>query len=115
MNHLRGIVNPKCCQNQEAEVVLGLVCKIFGYCAGGSRCRGGMTQIQAYKGNCGNHPVKCKPSTLKEQISKALSRDVDRWGGGIRSSVEASVMGVERRGAVKILFIFDNWKQDELR
>ena len=74
-----------------------------------------MTQFQAFACNCGNHPVRCEPRTHKELNSEALSRDAGRWGGGIRSSVEAPVMGAEQRGVVRRLFIFDNCLQDDQR
>ena len=43
----------------------------------------------------------------KGLIPEADSRDVVRWGGLTRMSVEASVMEVEQRGEVSICVLFD--------
>ncbi len=83
----------------EGPVALGKVCGQPAYCAGGNRYIGGMSSIQASVWNVGT----C--SMMPREIHKwgdptRKNTDASSRGGATRSSDEASVMGVERRGCV---------------
>ena len=69
------------------------------YRVGGVRRRGGVISIRARLWNCGNSERDAKGDGQAKQ-SKALSTDARTEDGPTRSSVEASVMGAERRGRV---------------
>ncbi len=69
------------------------------YWVGGVRRRGGVISIRARLWNCGNSERDAKGDGQAKQ-SKALSTDARTEDGPTRSSVEASVMGAERRGRV---------------
>lgn len=80
-------------------VVPGQVCKEPDYCADDSRYIGGMTLIQASPWNVGTCIVDDK-GTLQVAKSARTNTDATCRGGAVRSSVEASVMDVERRGGI---------------
>lgn len=69
------------------------------YGPGGVRHRGSAILIQALTLNCGNLRWRCKAkgTSLK---GEADSSDASPRGGAARSSDEAAVMAVERRGCV---------------
>lgn len=69
------------------------------YGPGGVRHRGSASLIQALMLNCGNLRWRCeaKGTSLK---GEADSSDASPRDGAARSSVEAAVMAVERRGCV---------------
>ena len=68
---------------------------------GGVRHRGDVILIQALRWNCGNSSRDAKGACQAKQ-SKALSTDARREDGPARSSDEATVMVVERRGRVAL-------------
>jgi len=82
-----GVVNPRQIQTVPA------------YGLGGVRCRGCMSLIQALLWNVGTYWFNAKG---REQTFRRLlaSTNVNQRGGVARSSVETSVIGVERRGHV---------------
>jgi hypothetical protein len=72
--------------------------------------------IWALVGNCGNQFLDDKresqgAETLRERVSMQ-----ENWDGATRSSEEASVMDVERRGCVRLLDWIFNWRtlQEEI-
>jgi len=89
----------RCCQNQGSLVALGEVCEVPDDCAGGNRYIGGMTLMQASSWNVGACYLDVK-GTYQVGQSTSANTDARCRGGAVRSSVEASVMGVERRGGV---------------
>lgn len=92
----------RCCQNRESPVVPGQVCGEPEACAGGSRYIGGMTLIQASTWNVGTCMVDVKGQSQVVIPTMANTKAACR-GGAARSSGEASVMDVERRGGVILL------------
>lgn len=74
------------------------------YGLGGVRCRGCMSLVQALLWNVGTCWFNVKGRGLA-LLSDAASTNVIQRGGVTRSSVEAAVMVVERRGYV----IQPNW------
>ena len=87
------------CQNQGSPVALGEICEVPDDCAGGNRYIGGMTLIQASRWNVGTCYFDVK-GTYQVERSTSANTDARCRGGAARSSVEASVMDVERRGGV---------------
>jgi len=73
--------------------------EILVYWVGGVRRRGGVSSIQAHPWNCGNsgRDAKRKDQVKKSKVESIEARSED---GPTRSSVEALVMSVERRGRV---------------
>ena len=59
-----------------------------------------MTLIQALVRNSGTCRPDAKGAAQAETIRKSQSTDAGHRGGGARSRVEGSVMGLDRRGAV---------------
>jgi hypothetical protein len=90
------------CQNRGSPVAPGRVCEVPDYCAGGNRYIGVMTLIQASLWNVGTCYFDDKG---RHQVERSTSANTDARcrGGAARSSVEASVMDVERRGGVILL------------
>jgi len=68
------------------------------YCLHGIRGRGGVTLVQALQRNVGNCSCDDKRETQRDRLPKGESSDAQNRGGVARSSDEAPVMGVERRG-----------------
>lgn len=66
----------------------------------GIRCRGGVTVFQARIWNVGTCWPRCQGSRPRGNPLEVVSTDARRRGGVVRSSVEAAVMAVERRGHV---------------
>ncbi|UYM15570.1 hypothetical protein [Endozoicomonas euniceicola] len=52
--------------------------------------------------------VRMLRETPRWRTHKGLSTDAAHWGGAVRSSVEASVMEVERRGGVRQFSVTPN-------
>ncbi len=90
---------PRRCQNQGRFQLLGGVCAGPEFGAGGNRYIGGMTVHQACPRNVRTCHLADKGN---RQVAATTSGNTDaRYRGGVaRSSVEASVMDVERRGDV---------------
>ena len=59
-----------------------------------------MNSTQAFVWNAGTSRFNAKGEVQVGDPHKFESTNVKHWGGAIRSSDEASVMGVERRGRV---------------
>lgn len=59
-----------------------------------------MTSIQAFIRNAGTSRFDVKGEAQVEDLHKRASTEAKHWGGTTRSSDEAPVMGVERRGRV---------------
>src|SRR5271170_5335403 len=90
----------RCRQNQRLLILLGQVCRKPDYRADGGRRIGGVNRIQAFAWNCGNQTLDAKGEA---QAITIVRRDTDAkaWGGATCSSVEGSVMELERRGRIK--------------
>ncbi|OYV78485.1 MAG: hypothetical protein B7Z70_09370 [Acidithiobacillus ferrivorans] len=69
------------------------------YGPGGVRHRGSVSLIRALALNCGNLRWRCQAKGTSPK-GEAESSDAPSRGGAARSSVEAAVMTVERRGCV---------------
>lgn len=69
------------------------------YCADGSRYIGGMISTQASARNVRTCPTMPRESCKRKDSARATTNASGR-GGAARSSEEAPVMGVERRGCV---------------
>jgi len=69
-------------------------------CPSGIRCRDGVTFTQAFVWNAGTSRFNVKGEVQMGDPHENESPEVKHWGGTTRSSDEASVMGVERRGRV---------------
>lgn len=69
------------------------------YGSGGVRHRGSVSLIRALTLNCGNLRWRCKAKGTSPK-GKAENSDAPSRDGAARSSVEAAVMAVERRGCV---------------
>ncbi|OQS35159.1 hypothetical protein B0T40_13420 [Chromobacterium haemolyticum] len=65
----------------------------------GVRHRGSVSLIRALTLNCGNLRWRCQAKGASPK-GKADNSDAPSRGGAARSSVEAAVMAVERRGCV---------------
>ena len=70
------------------------------FCSGDIRCRVGVTFTQGFMWNAGTSNFNVKGEVQVEDLYKSQSTDVKNWGGMTRSSDEAFVMRVERRGRV---------------
>jgi hypothetical protein len=90
----------KRCRNQERPLNLGRARRESDYRAGGNRHIGGMTSIQASSWNVGTCIVMLRESRRVALNATSANTDAGCRGGAARSSVEASVMDVERRGRV---------------
>lgn len=82
-----------------SDVAPGLVWPLPAYGPDGVRHRGSVILIRALMLNCGNLRWRCKAKGTSPK-GKADSSDAPPRGGAARSSVEAAVMAVERRGCV---------------
>jgi hypothetical protein len=82
-----------------SDVAPGLAGSKPAYASSGVRHRGSVSVIRALMLNCGNLRRRCegKGTSLK---GEADSTDAPPRGGATRSSVEAAVMVVERRGRI---------------
>jgi len=69
------------------------------YWPGGVRHRGSVSLIRALTLNCGNLRWRCEAKGTSSK-SEADSSDASPRDGAARSSVEAAVMVVERRGCI---------------
>ena len=87
-------------QNQRRLIPLGQVCREPEYWADGGRRIEGVKRIQAFTWNCGNQALDAKGEAQATTIARR-DTDAKAWGGATCSSVEGSVMGLERRGRVK--------------
>ena len=74
---------------------------------GGVRHRGGVISIQALRWNCGNASRDAKGAYRVKQ-NEVLSTDARFADGPARTSDEAAVMAVERRGWVALADPFAN-------
>jgi hypothetical protein len=70
--------------------------------ADGRRCKGGMSPVQASLWNVGTWPLMRREMTSGQPSRGRIPMQRSR-GGATRSSVEAIVMVVERRGGVILL------------
>jgi|SRR5271154_6884175 len=70
------------------------------YRADGDRRIGGVKRIQAFTWNCGNQALDVKGEAQATTIARR-DTDAKAWGGATCSSVEGSVMELERRGRIK--------------
>jgi len=95
MRHRNGISR---CRNHSPSVRVGAVARLVWSCRGGNRCIGGMTVKQALVWNMGTCRCDAKGASASSRNYEALSTDAQHRGGSARSSVETSVMEVERRG-----------------
>ena len=77
----------------------GLIQTLPVYGLGGVRCRGCMILFQALVWNVGTYWFNAKERGVG-YVSSSASTNVGQRGGVTRSSVEAAVMAVERRGYV---------------
>lgn len=82
-----------------SDVAPGLVRPLPAYGPDGVRHRGSVSLFQALMLNCGNLRWGCKAKGTSPQ-GKADTSDAPPRDGAARSSVEAAVMAVERRGCV---------------
>ena len=82
-----------------SDVAPRLVWPLPAYGSGGVRHRGSVSLIRALTLNCGNLRWRCKAKGTSPK-GEADSSDVPPRDGAARSSVEATVMAVERRGCV---------------
>jgi hypothetical protein len=87
-------------QNQRRLIPLGQVCREPDYWADGDRRIEGVKRIQAFAWNCRNQTLDAKGEAQATTIARR-DTEAKAWGGATRSSVEGSVMELERRGRVK--------------
>ena len=83
----------------EGDVTPGAVWPLPAYGPGGVRHRGSDSLIRALTLNCGNLRWRCEAKGTSSK-GKADSSDVPPRDGAARSSDEAAVTAVERRGCV---------------
>jgi len=83
----------------EVYVAPGLAWSKPAYESGGIRRRGSVSVIRALVLNCGNLRRRCQAKSTSPK-GKAESSDAPPRDGTARSSEEATVMVVERRGGV---------------
>jgi hypothetical protein len=77
------------------------------YWPSGAWHRGGVILIWAFTLNCGNLPRRVLREKHKQRTCEAESTEASRRDGQARSSGEAPVMGVERRGLIIQLRTYD--------
>ena len=82
-----------------SEVASRSVWPLPAYGLGGVRHRGSVSLVRALTSNCGNLRWRCKAKGTSSK-GKADSSDAAQRDGAARSSDEAAVMAVERRGCV---------------
>lgn len=70
------------------------------YCPVGVRHEGDVTLIQALVRNSGTCRPDVKGELQEESLLKGESTDAGHRGGAVRSRVEGSVMGLDRRSGV---------------
>ena len=85
-------------QNWGVNVAPGRVWRKPAYWPGGARHTGGVSLIRALMLNCGNLSQRWLRERHKQKPCEADSIDALHRGGQARSSDEAAVMAVERRG-----------------
>jgi hypothetical protein len=85
-------------QNWGVDVAPGQAWRKPAYWPDGARHRGGVSLIRALTLNCGNLSQRCSRERHKRRPREAESIDALHRGGQARSSHEAAVMVVERRG-----------------
>lgn len=93
----------KCSQmtpKPEGDVTLGSAGQLPAYWPGGVRHRDGVSLVRASILNCGNLSLRCIREKRKQRPCQCESIEARHRDGAARSSVEASVMEVERRGGV---------------
>lgn len=78
-------------------------CRRPAYRTGGSRCKGGMSLVQASIRNVGTWSLMPREMTSGQPPRGRIPMQRSR-GGATRSSAEAAVMAVERRGGVILLW-----------
>jgi hypothetical protein len=96
----------RCRRNQRRLIPLGRVCREPEYWADGGRRIEGVKRIQAFAWNCRNQTLDAKGEAQATTIARR-DTEAKAWGGATRSSVEGSVMELERRGRVKTV-VFTN-------
>ncbi len=89
----------RCCQNQGRFEPLGGVYGLPENCVGGNRYIGGMTLSQAFPGNVRTCDLDGK-GNRQVAVTTSGNTEAGYRDGVARSSVEASVMDVERRGDI---------------
>ena len=90
----------RCRQNQRRLIPLGQVCREPDYGADGGRRIEGVNRIQAFAWNCGNQTLDAKGEAQAMTIARR-DTEAKAWGGATHSSVEGSVMELERRSRIK--------------
>jgi len=90
----------RCRQNQRRLIPLGRVCREPDYGADGGRRIEGVNRIQAFAWNCGNQALDAKGEAQAITIARQ-DTEAKAWGGATCSSVEGSVMELERRSRIK--------------
>jgi hypothetical protein len=96
------------CRNVQTEVETGILISIPrqrlgglpAYCPTGFRHEGGVILIQALVRNVGTCRPDVKGEAQANSLRKGESTDAGHRGGGVRSRVEGSVMGLDRRSVV---------------
>ena len=107
MNYHLSVENDQMTSKTRGEVASGLVQTLPAYGLYGVRHKGSVILFQALLRNCGNLRWQCKGKGTSLKC-KADSTDVPSRDGVTRSSVEAIVMIVERRGDVILPSLFTN-------
>ena len=85
------------------------------FCPGGIRHKGGVTLNQAFVWNAGTCRFDVKGETQTGGPCEGEITDAEHRGGATRSSVESSVMGLERRGCIVQLWSEDNRRREDPR
>ncbi len=85
------------------------------YCLDGVRHKGGVNLNQALVWNVGTCRPDAKGETQMGGLHKGESTDAGHRGGPTRSSVEVSVMEMERRGWIIRLYFLVNQRWEEPR
>lgn len=80
----------------------------------GIRHKGGVTSIQALVRNLGTCRPDAKGEIQAEGLRKGESTDAGHRGGDVRSRVEGSVMGSDRRGVIVRLYAAGNPQGEDL-
>jgi hypothetical protein len=96
----------RCRRNQERDNLLGQVRKEPEDWAGDDRRRGGVSRTQAFTRNCRNQASDAKGEAQAAR-PRGESTEAGDWDGPTRSSVEGLVMGLERRGRVRLSYALE--------
>ncbi|PPD41008.1 MAG: hypothetical protein CTY16_16615 [Methylobacter sp.] len=99
MNCRSSVESAQMTSKLEGDVTPGSVWPVPAYGSDGVRHRGSVSLIRALMLNCGNLRRRCKTKGTNRK-GEADSSDAPSRGGAVRSSVEAVVMRVGRRGCV---------------